>query len=74
MLNVEYDDFLGGLIDGVIDEVAIFLHHEFSHAFDFLPSAGARKQNQVFQVVIDSGADASRSRWIVRVKVVGKSL
>ena len=49
MLDSENDDIIGRLIEAVVDEVGIFSSYKFAHAFNRLPPAKLRKQNEILQ-------------------------
>src|SRR2546422_55298 len=70
MLDIEDHDFLSRIIDGVIDEVAIFVRHEPAHPLGLLSSANVRKQYQVLQAFINGGAHTKCRRRVALMDVV----
>lgn len=51
MLDIEDDDFFGGIIHRVVDEIGIFTGYELPHARGLLKAADMGKQNQVLQAL-----------------------
>ena len=51
VLNVEDDDFFGGVVHRVVDEVSVFARHELAHTFRLLDATSTRKEEQVLQKI-----------------------
>jgi hypothetical protein len=58
VLQAKNHDFVGGLVYGVVHEITVFGRDELAYAFCPLPTADARKQNEIFQTLIDGSANA----------------
>src|SRR5882672_828822 len=71
VLNGDNDDFLGRLVDHVIDKIGIGPRHQLANALDLLLPSDLRKQNKVLKRSKDSGAHAQRRLGIPFSKVIG---
>ena len=58
MLNREDNNFIGRVINLVIDQVGIAPRHQFAHALHILPPPRSRKQNQILERLQDIGIAA----------------
>jgi hypothetical protein len=71
MFNTENDDFLGGVVHRVIDEIGITPRDEFTDAFGFLNPADIRKKDDGLQALVDRSADALGCRRVPSPDVIG---
>jgi hypothetical protein len=60
VLHAQDHDFIGELIEHVIDEIGIFARHDLGHSLGLLQPANVREQDQVLQSVVNCSANPPR--------------
>jgi hypothetical protein len=72
VLYAKDDDLIGGLINGVVDEIGKLRCHELANAFSRLSATDLGEQNNVSQACIDVSADTLSSARVAGTDVIGK--
>ena len=70
MLNCNDNNFFRGFVNNVIDQIRIAACHQFTNAFNDLPTPDIRKQKEMLERFDDRSANAQGSLRIARANVV----